>query len=110
MSQTTIKEFLEKAKGNWVTATKCNVGDILKVTGQPQIDDKTFEKKIYLVMDITHERTNEAMKLRLSASAVNNLVGVFTDNAANWVGKRIKVAGKTMYAGLGKEGLIFIPA
>lgn len=106
-----IKNFQTQAnKGTWVTATKCNVGDILAITSVPAIDNTSFPGKIYLVMDVKLERTSETMKLRLSSAAVNNLVGAFSDNEATWVGKRIRVAGKMNYAGLGKEGLIYVPA
>lgn len=106
-----IKDFLEKANtGKWVTATRANVGDILQVTSPPEIDTTSFPGKTYLVMDVKLERTGEQLKLRLSASAVQNLVTAFTDNNQAWIGKRIRIAGKTMYAGLGKEGLIYVPA
>ncbi len=106
-----IKNLLNQAnKGTWVTATRCNVGDILQVTSVPQTDSQSFPGKTYLVMDVKLERTGEAMKLRLSIAAVNNLVGAFSDNENTWVGKRIRVAGKMNYAGLGKEGLIYVPA
>jgi len=106
-----IKDFLDQAnKGAWVTANRCNVNDILQITSVPEIDTKSFQGKTYLVMGVVLERTKEPLRLRLSATAVNNLVGAFTDQSANWVGKRIKVAGKTNYPGLGKEGLIYIPA
>ncbi len=106
-----IKEFLDKAnKGAWVNTQRCNQGDTLTVTSQPQIDSQTFQGKSYLVMDVKLERTGEALKLRLSPNQTNNLVGVFGDNATLWVGKKIKVAGKINYPGLGKEGLIYVPA
>ena len=106
-----IKEFLDNAqKSAWVNAQRCNQGDILTVTSQPQIDDKTFQGKSYLVMDVKLERTKETLKLRLSPNQTNNLVGAFGDDANSWIGKRIKVAGKTNYPGLGKEGLIYVPA
>lgn len=106
-----IKDFLTQAnKGTWVTANRCNVGDILLVTSVPSLDNTSFPGKTYLVMDVKLERTGEALKLRLSAAAVNNLVGAFTDQNQAWVNKRIRVAGKMNYAGLGKEGLIYVPA
>jgi hypothetical protein len=106
-----IKNFQTQAnKGTWVTAAKCNAGDILIVATVPSIDNQSFPGKVYLVMDVKLERTGETMKLRLSSAAVNNLVSAFSDNEASWVGKRIRVAGKMNYAGLGKEGLIFVPA
>lgn len=106
-----IKDFLTQAnKGTWVNAQRCNVGDILLVTSVPTIDTTSFPGKPYLVMDVKLERTGETMKLRLSASAVNNLVGAFSDNNTTWINKRIRVAGKMNYAGLGKEGLIYVPA
>lgn len=106
-----IKDFLTQAnKGTWVTANKCNVGDILQITSIPTTDTTSFPGKTYLVMDVKLERTGEPLKLRLSASAVNNLVGAFSDNNSAWVNKRVRVAGKVNYAGLGKEGLIYVPA
>ena len=106
-----IKDFLATAnKGTWVTAAKCNVGDILQVISVPTIDNTSFQGKTYLVMEVKLERTGEQMKLRLSAAAVNNLVGAFSDSNAAWVNKRIRVAGKMNYTGLGKEGLIYVPA
>lgn len=105
-----IKEFLEKAKGTWVSTKNCNINDILAVTAQPTIDSTSFQGKTYLTMDVKLERTGEALKLRLGGQQVQNLVGVFTDNAVNWVGKRIKIAAKQNYPGLGKDGFIFVPA
>lgn len=105
-----IKEFLDKAAGNWVSPKNCQVNDILKILTAPTIDDKTYQGKTYLVMDVEHERTQQAMKLRLSGQQTQNLVGVFTDNAASWIGKRVKIISKVNYPGLGKDGFIYIPA
>jgi hypothetical protein len=110
-SMSTIKEFLSQAiKGAWVTANRCNVGDVLQVTSVPEIDNQTFQGKTYLVMNVILERTKESLRLRLSATAVQNLVGVFTEQATDWVGKRIKVVAKQNYPGLGKSGLIYAVA
>jgi hypothetical protein len=106
-----IKEFLDNAqKSVWVNAQRCNQGDILTITSQPTIDDKTFPGRSYLVMDVRLERTRETLKLRLSPNQTYNLIGVLGDDAKSWIGKKIKVAGKVNYPGLGKEGLIYIPA
>ena len=105
-----IKQFLDQAKGMWVSTKNCNVNDILSIATQPTIDNTSFQGKSYLVMDVKLERTGEALKLRLGGQQVQNLVGVFTDNAASWVGKRVKIAAKQNYPGLGKDGFIFVPA
>ncbi len=105
-----IKEFIEKATGTWVTTQKCQVGDTLIITSQPTIDNQSFQNKTYLVMDVKLERTNEVLKLRLSGQQVKNLVPVFTDNAPAWINKRIRIAAKQDYPGLGKSGFIYIPA
>lgn len=105
-----IKEFLDKAKGMWVTTKNCNVNDILTIMSAPTIDNTSFQGKTYLVMDVKLERTGEALKLRLGGQQVQNLVGVFTDNAQNWITKKVKIAAKQNYPGLGKDGFIFVPA
>lgn len=105
-----IKEFLNQAKGMWVTTKNCNINDIVTVMSQPTIDNTSFQGKTYLVMDVKLERTGEALKLRLGGQQVQNLVGVFGDNAPAWIGKRIKIAAKQTYPGLGKDGFIFVPA
>ena len=65
-----IKEFLNQTLGNWVSTKTCQVGDNMTVTSQPKIDKESFKDKIYLVMDVTLERTNAPMKLRLSGQQV----------------------------------------
>lgn len=104
-----IKEFLYQVKGNWVSTKTCQVGDNLTIMSQPKIDKETFQGKTYLVMDVKKESNGDPMKLRLSGQQVQNLAPTFGDNAAGWVGKRVKIAAKQMYSGLGKEGFIFIP-
>ncbi len=105
-----IKEFIDKASGSWVTTQKCQVGDILQIETQPTIDNQSFQNKTYLVMDVKLERTGEQLKLRLSGQQAKNLVPIFTDNAAAWLNKRIRIAAKQEYPGLGKAGFIYIPA
>ncbi len=106
-----IDQFLNETKKSvWVNAQRCNVNDILRVSGVPEIDNTTYAGKTYLVMDVVLERTNENLRLRLGGQQVQNLVPTFGKDASSWVGKRIKVAGKTVYPGLGKEGLIYVPS
>lgn len=104
-----IKEFLEQTKGNWVSTKTAQVGDNLLITSQPKIDKESFKDKVYLTMDVTNERSNEKMKLRLSGQQVQNLAPTFGDEASKWVNRRVKIAAKQMYSGLGKEGFIYIP-
>lgn len=105
-----IREFIEKSTGNWVTTNKCQVGDVLVITSYPTIDTQSFQNKTYLVMDVKLERTNEPLKLRLSGQQTKNLVPVFTDDANNWLNKKIRIAAKQEYPGLGKSGFIYVPA
>ncbi len=104
-----IKEFLSQSLGNWVSVKTCQVNDNLTVTSQPQIDKESFPGKIYLTMDVTLERTGAPMKLRLSGQQVQNLAPTFGEEAAKWVGRKIKIAAKQEYPGLGKSGFIYIP-
>lgn len=105
-----IKEFMAKASGNWVSTKNCNVGDNLLITGQPTMDTTSFPGKTYLVMDVTNERNQEKLKLRLGGQQVQNLEPVFGDDGSKWVGRKVKIAAKQMYSGLGKEGFVYIPA
>jgi hypothetical protein len=105
-----IKEFIDKATGMWVTTQKCQVGDTLLITSQPTIDNQSFPNKTYLVMDVKLERTNEPLKLRLSGQQARNLAPIFTDNASAWINKRVRIAAKQEYPGLGKSGFIYIPS
>jgi len=104
-----IKEFLSQSLGNWVSVKTCQVNDNLTVTSEPKIDKETFKDKIYLTMEVTLERTNAPMKLRLSGQQVQNLAPTFGEEAAKWVGRRIKIAAKQEYPGLGTSGFIYIP-
>ena len=104
-----IKEFLSQSLGNWVSTKTCQVNDNLTVTSQPQIDKESFPGKIYLIMDVTLERTGAPMKLRLGGQQVQNLAPTFGEEAAKWVGRKIKIAAKQEYPGLGKSGFIYIP-
>lgn len=104
-----IKEFLKQSLGNWVSTKTCQINDNLTVTSQPQIDKESFPGKIYLIMDVTLERTGAPMKLRLSGQQVQNLAPTFGEEAAKWVGRKIKIAAKQEYSGLGKSGFIYIP-
>lgn len=105
-----IKEFLDQTKGNWVSTKTCAVNDTLVITTTPKIDKESFKDKVYLTMDVKKEATGEAMKLRLSGQQVQNLEPTFGDDASKWVGRKIKIAAKQMYPGLGKEGFILIPS
>lgn len=106
-----IDQFLNEAtKSAWVNAQRCNIGDTIKITSIPTIDNQTYKGKTYLIMEVVLERTSEPLKLRLSGQQVQNLVSTFGKEAQTWIGKRIKVAGKANYPGLGKEGLIYVPA
>jgi hypothetical protein len=104
-----IKQFLDQTKGNWVSTKTCAVNDVFTITTAPVIDNKSFENKTYLIMDVKKESTNEALKLRLSGQQVQNLEPTFGDDAVKWVGRKVKIAAKQMYPGLGKEGFIYIP-
>jgi hypothetical protein len=103
-----IKEFMNQAKGNFVSTKTCQINDVLVITTAPTIDKETFPGKVGLVMDIKHERTGDAMKLRLNGSQVSNLEPAFGDDAAKWVGRKIKIVAKQDYPGLGKSGFIYI--
>lgn len=105
-----IKQFLDQAKGMWVTTKSANVNDTLLVTSAPTIDTQSFQGKTYLVMDVLLERSGEKLKLRLGGQQVQNLVPMFGEDGQKWVGKRIKIAAKQSYPGLGKDGFVFIPA
>ena len=105
-----IKEFMAKAAGNWVSTKNCNVGDNLLITGQPTMDTTSFPGKTYLVMDVTNERTQDKLKLRLGGQQVQNLEPAFGDDGSKWVSRKVKIAAKQAYQGLGKEGFIYIPA
>lgn len=105
-----IKEFMDQAKGTWVSTRTCNVGDIVTITSQPKIDKESFQGKVGLVMEVKLERTGDAMKLRLNGSQTGNLEPTFGDDAAKWVGKKVKIAAKQDYPGLSKSGFIYIPA
>lgn len=104
-----IKEFLNQSLGNWVSVKTCQVGDNMTVTSQPTIDKESFKDKIYLVMDVTLERTGQPMKLRLSGQQTQNLAPTFGEEASKWIGRKIKIAAKQEYPGLGKSGFIYIP-
>lgn len=104
-----IKEFIEQSLGSWVSTKTCQVNDNLTVTSQPQIDKESFPGKMYLTMDVKLERTNQPMKLRLSGQQVQNLAPTFGEDAAKWVSRKIKIAAKQDYPGLGKSGFIYIP-
>ena len=104
-----IKEFLDQSIGNWVSTKTCQVNDNLTVTSQPKIDKESFKDKTYLTMDVKLERTNTPMKLRLSGQQVQNLAPAFGEEASKWIGRRIKIAAKQEYPGLGKSGFIYIP-
>ena len=111
MNELSIKEFLDQVKGNWVSTKTCKVGDIIKIESPPKIDKESFKDKIYLVMDCSvNDNIAEPMKLRLSGQQVQNLAPTFGDDANKWIGRKIKIAAKQMYSGLGKEGFIYIPA
>jgi hypothetical protein len=103
-----IKDFLNQAKGNFVSTKNCQVNDNLIITSPPTINKESFPGKVGLVMDIKLERTNEAMKLRLNGTQVTNLEPSLGDDAAKWVGRRIKIVAKQDYPGLGKSGFIYI--
>jgi hypothetical protein len=106
-----IKEFLDQVKGNWISTKTAKVGDIIEVESQPKIDKESFKDKVYLVMDCSlNGNKAEPMKLRLSGQQVQNLAPTFGDDASKWVGRKVKIAAKIMYSGLGKEGFVFIPA
>ena len=104
-----IKEFIDQSLGNWVSTKTCQVGDNLTVTSQPTIDKESFPGKMYLVMDVKRERDNQPMKLRLSGQQVQNLAPTFGEDATKWPTRRIKIAAKQEYPGLGKSGFIYIP-
>jgi len=103
-----IKDFLEQAKGSWVTTTTCQVGDNLTITTAPKIDKESFQGKIALVMDVKVDRLSDPMKLRLNGSQVKNLEPSLGDDASKWVGRRLKIVAKQDYPGLGKSGFIYI--
>ena len=104
-----IKEFMEKAKGNWVSTKTCAVNDVFVIQTAPTIDSESFENKTYLIMDVKKESTGEALKLRLSGQQVMNIEPSFGDDAAKWIGRKVKIVAKQMYPGLGKEGFVYIP-
>lgn len=104
-----IKDFLNQSLGNWVSVKTCQVNDELTVTSQPVIDKESFKDKTYLVMDVKHDRTAQPMKLRLSGQQVSNLAPSFGEDASKWVSRRIRIAAKQDYPGLGKSGFIYIP-
>ena len=105
-----IKDFMDQAKGNWVSTKTCNVGDNLTIMSAPKIDKESFQGKIALVMDVKLERDpNNPMKLRLNGSQVSTLEPTFGDDAQKWIGRRIKIVAKQDYPGLGKSGFIYIP-
>ena len=106
-----IKEFLDQVKGNWVSTKTAKVGDTIEIESQPKIDKESFKDKTYLVMDCSlNGNKAEPMKIRLSGQQVQNLAPTFGDDAPKWVGRKVKIAAKQMYPGLGKEGFIYIPA
>lgn len=106
-----IKDFLDQTKGNWVSTKTAKVGDIIEIESQPKIDKESFKDKVYLTMDCSLNGNKvEPMKLRLSGQQTQALAPTFGDNAANWVGKKIRIVAKQMYPGLGKEGFIYVPA
>jgi hypothetical protein len=111
-----IKEFMAKAAGNWVSTKNCNVGDDLLITSQPTMDTTSFTGKTYLTMDVTVQNRLDdkgqsiKLKLRLGGQQVQNLEPSFGDDGSKWVGRKIKIAAKQNYSGLGKEGFIYIPA
>lgn len=103
-----IKDFLDQAKGNFVSTKTCNVNDNLTITSQPKIDKETFAGKVGLVMDVKLERTGDTMKLRLNGTQVTQLEPSLGDDAAKWVGRKLKIVAKQDYPGLGKAGFIYI--
>jgi len=106
-----IKEFLDQVKGNWISTKTAKVGDIFEIESQPKIDKDSFKDKVYLVADCSlNGNKAEPMKVRFSGQQVQNLAPTFGDEASKWVGKKVKIAAKQMYPGLGKEGFIYIPA
>jgi hypothetical protein len=109
MKKMSIKDFMDQAKGNWVSTKTCQVGDTFTITSQPKIDKETFPGKIALVMDVKKESDpNNPMKLRLNGSQVSNIEPTFGGDASKWVGRRVKIVAKQDYAGLGKSGFIYI--
>jgi len=106
-----IKEFLDQVKGNWISTKTAKIGDIIEIESQPKIDNTSFKDKVYLVMDCSlNGNKAEPMKLRLSGQQTQSLAPTFGDDAAKWVGKKIRIYTKQMYAGLGKEGFVYVPA
>lgn len=103
-----IKEFMDQSKGNYVSTKTCQVNDNLTIMSAPTIDKESFPGKVGLVMDVKHERTGGAMKLRLNGSQVARLEPTFGDDATKWIGKRINIVAKQDYPGLGKSGFIYI--
>ena len=50
------------------------------------------------------------MKLRLSGQQVQTIEPTFGDDATKWIDRKIRIAAKQNYPGLGKEGFIYVPA
>jgi hypothetical protein len=111
VNEMSIKEFLDQVKGNWISTKTAKIGDTIEIASQPKIDNQSFKDKTYLVMDcMLNGNMAEPMKLRLSGQQTQALAPTFGDDAAKWVGKKIRIVAKTMYPGLGKEGFIYVPA
>lgn len=106
-----IKEFIEKAAGNWVSPKNCQVNDVLLIKTAPVMDTTSFQGKTYLVMDVINERlgANQVLKLRIGGQQAKNLEA-FGDQASSWVNRRVRIVAKLNYSGLNKEGFIYAPA
>ncbi len=101
-----IKKFLETAGGPWIRADNCVVGDRLKITSTPTIDEKTFDRP-YLICDVVLQRTGEQFKLRLGPRNVARIAETLGTDEKNWLNAELEVISIETYPGLGRKGLLF---
>jgi hypothetical protein len=106
-----IKDFLDQAKGNWVSQKTAKVGDTVEIMTQPKIDKESFKDKVYLVADcILNGVTSSPMKIRFSGQQVIALQPTFGDDASKWIGRKVRIVAVVDYPGLGKKGFVYVPA
>jgi len=100
-----IEKFLSKAKGPWLRADNCKVGDKLKIISEPTIDEQTFGRP-YLICDVVLERTGEQFKLRMGPKNVTRIAETLGKDEKDWVGAELEVISIEDYSNLGRKGLL----
>ncbi|MCL2642795.1 MAG: hypothetical protein FWD52_04710 [Candidatus Bathyarchaeota archaeon] len=108
-SSMTMEEYV-KPNSVYVSPKTCAIGDFFRIVGPYYFEAVTYEGKTKEVcfINVIKEANNTSMKVKLNKENAANLASTFTDNKANWDGKRIRIINKKTYQQ--GEGFVYAPA